>query len=210
MTKLSKRVNASQPRQMGVDEDWFGFVPSIPVMISCTDREGRPNIIPIMSWSFACRWPPIVTIGICEVNYTPRYFQRASYQMILDTGEFVVNFPDESMRGAINQTGSLSANDPTVDKFAAAGLSAMAALAVKAPLVAECPINVECVVTGHQSLGSHHLFCGEVVAYHQPGEVVDDRLVDGVQRITYRQAADGHQVQLAWSSLMSKVTRSRE
>ena len=117
-------VDSKSPKQMGVDEDWFGFFPSIPVMISCVSKDGRPNIIPVMSWSFACRWPPIMTVGICEVDYTPRYFRRASLQMILDTGEFVVNFLDQSLRKVMLQTGGMSANDDSVDKFAATGLTA--------------------------------------------------------------------------------------
>ncbi|MCJ7737743.1 MAG: flavin reductase family protein [Anaerolineae bacterium] len=202
MKKQSMRVDSKSPKQMGVDEDWFGFVPSIPVMISCVSKDGRPNIIPVMSWSFACRWPPIMTVGICEVDYTPRYFRRASYQMILDTGEFVVNFLDQSLREVMLQTGGISANDDSIDKFAATGLTATPSLVVRSPLIGECPINLECVVTDHTSLGSHHLFCGEVVAYHQPGEVVSSDSAGGLERITYELADSGERIELEWSGLM--------
>lgn len=201
LKKQSMRVDSKAPKQMGVDEDWFGFFPSIPVMISCVSQDGRPNIIPVMSWSFACRWPPVMTVGICEVDYTPRYFQRASYQMILDTGEFVVNFLDESLRGVMLQTGSMSARDVSVDKFAATGLTAAPGLVVRPPVIAECPISLECVVTDHTSLGSHHLFCGEVVAYHQPGKVVRSESIDGLERITYEAPDTGEHILLEWSGL---------
>lgn len=201
MTKVATRVNAKAPKQTGVDEALFGFLPTTTVMVSCVSKEGRANIIPVGAWSFACRWPPKLTIGICEVDVTPSYFVRASYQMILDTGEFVINFPDASMRDPMLLTGRLSANDPTVDKFAAAGLTPGQSLVVQAPTIEECPFSVECVVTEHLSLGSHHLFIGEVVAYHQPGEVVATENVEGVRYITYQPPGGGSRKQLAWRSL---------
>jgi flavin reductase (DIM6/NTAB) family NADH-FMN oxidoreductase RutF len=200
--KAGKLVDAKAPQQMGVDEPLFGFMPMSAVMISCISAEGRPNIIPIVSWSFACRWPPKITIGICEGNYTPRYFVRASYRMILDTGEFVINYPDASLRDQIARTGSLTANDPTVYKFAAAGLTPGRSLVVKAPTIEECPISVECVVTEHLSLGSHHLFVGEVVAYHQYGDIVERTQVQGREYVTYRPKDGGPEKRLSWFGLM--------
>jgi len=201
MARIAKRVDAKAPKQMGVDEELFGFVPTIPVMVSCLSKAGRANIIPLIAWSFANRWPPKITIGICQVDVTPSYFVRASYRMILDTGEFVVNFPDASLWDAVMQTGSLTANDPTVDKFAAAGLTRGRSLVVKAPTIEECPISVECVVTEHFPLGSHHLFVGEVVAYHQYGEIVHQEKAGPVDVITYQPADGGPMKRLTWCSL---------
>jgi len=96
MPKIARLVDSKVPAQAGVDEPLFGFMPMPIVMVSCISPEGRPNIIPIIAWSFACRWPPKVTIGLCEGDYTPGYFVRASYRMIRDTGEFVINFPEAS------------------------------------------------------------------------------------------------------------------
>ena len=201
MAKVAKLVDSKVPKELGKDEAAFGFLPMSAVMISCISKEGRPNIIPIIAWSFACRWPPKITIGICEGHYTPSYYVRASYQMILDTGEFVINFPDASMRDEITKTGELTANDPTVDKFKAAGLTPGKSLVVKAPTVEECPISVECVVTEHLSLGSHHLFVGEVVAYHQYGEIVESLNEEERDYITYLPAGGGAEKRLMWCSL---------
>ncbi len=201
MPKIAKLVNAKAPQQTGVDEALFGFMPTTAVMVSCISKTGRPNIIPVGAWSFACRWPPKLTIGICERNFTPSYFVRASYQMILDTGEFVVNFPDAGMRDQMLLTGRLSANDPTVDKFEAAKLTPGQPLVVKAPPIEECPISIECVVTEHLSLGSHHLFVGEVVAYHQYGDIVARGSAEGVDYIVYQPPDGGPQKRLTWRSL---------
>ena len=201
MSKVVTRVDSQGPAQPGVNEDLFGFVPMVPVMVSCVSADGRPNIIPLISWSFANRWPPKITIGICEGEYTPSYFVRASYRMILATGEFVVNFPDAALWDQIIQTGELSANDPSVDKFKAAGLTPGRSLVVKAPTIEECPINVECVVREHLSLGSHHLFAGEIVAYHQYGEVVRQESSGDVTVIEYASAEGLPAKRLVWRGL---------
>jgi flavin reductase (DIM6/NTAB) family NADH-FMN oxidoreductase RutF len=201
MSKIAIRVDSQSPHQMGVDEALFGFVPTVPVMVSCASETGRPNIIPLISWSFANRWPPKVTIGICEVDYTPSYFVRASYRMILRSGEFVVNFPDISLWDQVIQTGSMTSNDPAVDKFETAGLTPGKSLVVRAPLIEQCPISIECIVTEHLSLGSHHLFVGQVVAYHQYGEVISQKQTGGVHTILYRPADGGSEKQLVWPSL---------
>ncbi len=202
MTKIVRRIDCKKPLQLGADEPEIGFLPTSVVMISCLSKEGRPNIIPILAWSFACRWPPKITIGICEHDLTPSYYVRASYQMILDTKEFVINFPDCSMRDLITQTGKLTANDPSVDKFEATGLTPGRSLVIKAPTIEECPISLECVVTEHLSLGSHHLFVGEIVAYHQYGEIVLGENAEEVDTITYRPAGGGPTKRLEWCSLI--------
>jgi flavin reductase (DIM6/NTAB) family NADH-FMN oxidoreductase RutF len=201
MAKVAVKVDAKMPRQMGVDEELFGYVPMTPVMVSCVSADGRPNIIPLISWSFVNRWPPKITIGICEVSWTPSYFVRASHRMILETGEFVVNFMVASLWDQMVVAGSLSASDPSVDKFAAAGLTPGASLIVKAPTIEECPISVECVVTEHISLGSHHLYAGEVVAYHQYGEVVRQESVGDRTVVEYAPTEGRPGKRLVWHSL---------
>jgi len=201
MAKVAKLVDSKAPKQMGVNEDIFGFIPMTAVMISCVSKEGRPNIIPIIAWSFTNRWPAKVSIGICEGEYTPNYYVRASYQMILDTGEFVINFPDTSMRDQVTKTGDLTANDPKVDKFKQAGLTPGKSLVVKAPTIEECPISIECVVTEHLSMGSHHLFLGEVVAYHEYGEIVHRENIEELDYITYQPADGRPKKRLGWCSL---------
>jgi flavin reductase (DIM6/NTAB) family NADH-FMN oxidoreductase RutF len=201
MAKTAKRIDSKGPRDPGVDEDLFGFVPTVPVMVSCADASGRPNIIPLISWSFVNRWPPKLTIGICEGEYTPSYFVRASHRMILETGEFVVNFLDSSLWDAMIVCGELSANDPQVDKFAAAGLTPGESLVVKAPTIDECFVSIECIVTEHLSLGSHHLYAGEVVAYHQCGEVVRQKSEGDITVVEYATAEGRPGRRLVWRSV---------
>ena len=51
----------------------------------------------------------------------------------------------------------------TVDKFAAAGLTAVRSEAVDAPLVEEFRLNLECRLLESVKLGLHTMFVGEIV-----------------------------------------------
>jgi flavin reductase (DIM6/NTAB) family NADH-FMN oxidoreductase RutF len=117
-----------------------------------------------LAWaSVACATPPMVSVAIRP--------ERRSYELIRETGEFVLNIPPASLLRAVDYCGVVSGRD--VDKFAAARLTPMPGLKVRAPLVRECPVNLECVLRQSLVLGSHVLFVAEVVALHADEEVVE-------------------------------------
>ncbi len=143
--------------------------PSPAVLITSVDAQGKPNIITLGEvFNLSIVQPVIVGIAIAK----PRY----SYELIRESGEFVVNIPHAGMVQKVDQCGCVSGRD--VDKFAAFELTALPAEHVKPPLIAECPINIECRVLGIEEIGDHDLFKGEVVAQH-----VDESLLDTHGRI---------------------------
>ncbi|MGE5585141.1 MAG: flavin reductase family protein [Bacillota bacterium] len=126
------------------------------VMVSCTARSGRPNIITVAWTGVACGMPPMVSIAV--------NLSRYSHEIIRETGAFCVNVPGEGLLHATDYCGNVSGRE--VDKFAALGLTAVKGDEVECHYVAECPINMECTVRHQVVLGSHELFVGEVVAVH--------------------------------------------
>jgi flavin reductase (DIM6/NTAB) family NADH-FMN oxidoreductase RutF len=142
-----------------------GLLPVPAAMITCIDREGKPNIITLAWVGVACSTPPMLSIAVRPHRY--------SAPMLKSTGEFVVNIPGVDQLWASDVCGTLSGKD--VDKFQAAKLTPVPASKVKPPLIAECPVNIECVLRHTLALGSHDLFIGEVVAVHVDGECVDTR-----------------------------------
>lgn len=126
------------------------------VMVSCTSRSGRPNIITLAWTGVACGTPPMVSIAV--------NLSRYSHEIIKETGAFCVNVPGEDLLRATDYCGNVSGRD--VDKFAALGLTAVAGEEVACHYIAECPISMECAVRHQVVLGSHELFVGEVVAVH--------------------------------------------
>lgn len=136
------------------------------VMVSCGDVSGQRNIITIAWTGVLASDPPAVGVGVREM--------RHSYDMIRDTGEFVVNLPRVDQVEALDYCGVASGRD--VDKFSECGLTPAKAEMLKyAPLIKECPVNLECRVVQRLELGSHDYFVGQVVRASVIDEWVDDR-----------------------------------
>ncbi|MCI5899967.1 MAG: flavin reductase family protein [Lachnospiraceae bacterium] len=133
------------------------------VMVSCGREGERPNIITVAWTGTICTNPPMLYISVRP--------QRYSYDILCETGEFVVNLTTKKLAKATDYCGVRSGRD--VDKFKETGLTAVPALHVKSPMIAESPVNIECRVTEKKELGSHHMFLAEVLAVH-----VDERYLD--------------------------------
>jgi len=128
--------------------------PRHTVLVTCTDKAGKANII-TLAWSMPTSAnPPMVAMSI-----TPK---RYSYRLIKKTGEFVINVP--TMR-IVKQTlfcGRISGRE--CDKFEDAPLTAAPAKKVRAPIIKECVAHLECKLVQTIPTGDHTLFIGEVVA----------------------------------------------
>lgn len=135
------------------------------VMVSCTDGEGRDNVLTVAWAGTVCTNPPMVSISIRP--------GRFSYGMIHKTGEFVVNLATEKMARAVDYCGVVSGRD--VDKFERMGLAREKASLVSAPMIGESPVNIECRVRQEIPLGSHVLFLAEVVKVHVQEEYLDEK-----------------------------------
>ncbi len=136
--------------------------PEPPVLVSCGTKE-KPNLITVGWCGTICTQPSMLSISVRPERY--------SYDLIRDSGEFVVNLPTEALTRAVDWCGVKSGRE--VDKFAAMGLHAAPAARVDTVLLEESPLNLECKVTQRIPLGSHDLFLAEVVAVD-----VDERLLD--------------------------------
>ncbi len=137
------------------------------VLVSCADDKGNQNLLTIAWTGTVCTNPPMVYISVRPERY--------SYEMIRDTGEFVINLTTEELAYATDYCGVKSGRD--VDKFKETGLTPIAADIVKAPMVLESPVNIECRVTEIKELGSHNMFLAEVVSVH-----VDEKYLDKNQK----------------------------
>ena len=137
------------------------------VMVSCADKEGNSNIITIAWTGTVCTNPPMAYISVRP--------ERHSYQMIRETGEFVINLTTKDLAFATDFCGVRSGRD--VDIFSEMKLTKEAGSVVSAPMIGESPVNIECKVTEVKELGSHHMFLADVVAVH-----VDDKYMNENQK----------------------------
>ena len=134
------------------------------VMVSVTDKAGNNNIITVAWAGTVCTNPPMLSISVRP--------ERFSYNMIKETGEFVVNLTTEELLRACDYCGVKSGRD--VDKFKELHLTPLAMQHVAAVGISESPVNIECRVRKIEELGSHTMFIADVV-----GVTVDDKYMDG-------------------------------
>ncbi|MCD8363594.1 MAG: flavin reductase family protein [Lachnospiraceae bacterium] len=133
------------------------------VMVSCKRPGEKANIITIAWAGTVCSDPPMVSISVRH--------ERHSYEIIKETGEFVVNLVTKELVRSADYCGVRSGRD--VDKFRECHLTALPSKKVAAPGIAESPVNIECRVTEVKPLGSHDLILAKVVSV-----TVDDRYLD--------------------------------
>ncbi|MCC8149998.1 MAG: flavin reductase family protein [Lachnospiraceae bacterium] len=124
------------------------------VMVSCQRPGEKPNIITIAWAGTICSDPAMVSISVRKERY--------SYDIIRETGEFVMNLNTKDLTYATDYCGVKSGRD--VDKFSALHLTPSASKTVAAPGIAESPVSLECKVTQSIELGSHVMFLAEVTA----------------------------------------------
>lgn len=124
------------------------------VMVSCAREGEKPNIITLAWVGTICSDPAMVSISVRPDRY--------SYDIIRETGEFVINLTTEKLVRATDFCGVRSGRD--VDKFAEMNLTPGKAKTLRlAPIIEESPVNIECRVTEVKELGSHHMFLAEVL-----------------------------------------------
>ena len=133
------------------------------VMVSCQRPGERPNIITVAWAGTVCSSPAMLSISVRKERY--------SYDMIRETGEFVVNLVTRDLTFAADYCGVRSGRD--VDKFSEMDLTPQPSQHIAAPGIAESPVNLECRVTQVIPLGSHDLFLAEIL-----GVTVDERYLD--------------------------------
>ena len=143
--------------------------PTSKVLVSCRGADGKNNALAV---AYACNCsydPPMVMVGIVP--------SRHSYQMVKDTGCFVVNLVGTDQKEMFNYLGSHSGGDE--DKLATLGVAIAEGEKVKAPLLADCPVNIECTVVDSIMTGSHEMFVGKIEAVHaNSGLVQEDGAID--------------------------------
>ena len=158
---VHKRKEKTMGKQHWKPGNMLNPVPA--VMVSVTDKEGKSNIITVAWAGTVCTNPPMVSISVRPSRY--------SYQILEETGEFVINLTNESLVKACDYCGVVSGRD--VDKFAKTGLTPIPMEHVHAMGIHESPVNMECKIAEKRELGSHTMFIAEVV-----GVTVDDQYMD--------------------------------
>ena len=133
------------------------------VLVSCRDNEGNDNVLTVAWAGTICSDPAMLSISVRK--------ERHSYNMIKESGEFVINLTTEELVKAADFCGVRSGRN--TDKFEKMGLITQKASQVSAPLIARSPVNIECRVRQIIPLGSHDMFMADIVALDISEEFID-------------------------------------
>lgn len=122
------------------------------VMVTCRDQE-IDNVFTVAWTGTICTNPPMAYISVRPERY--------SYNLIKNSGVFVINLTTKKLVKATDFCGVRSGRD--VDKFKEMHLEKEEAKEINCPVLKDSPVNIECKVREIQELGSHHMFIADVV-----------------------------------------------
>ena len=175
------------------------------VMVSCGTMEA-PNIITIAWTGTVCTDPAMTYISIRK--------ERHSYNLIKDSGEFVINLTTKNLVKATDFCGVKSGRD--FNKFETLGLTPSPSTFIKAPMIEESPVSIECQVTQIIELGSHDMFLAKVLGITVDGTLIDETgkfRLDLAEPISYAHGAYyalGEQLGTFGYSIMKKKTLQKK
>lgn len=140
-----------------------GQMPSAAVLATC-----KNNIITIAWTGIVNSEKPMVYISVRKERYT--------HSLLMETMEFVINLPDETLIDALKFCGNYSGK--TVDKYQACGLNKEPSRRLSTYSIKEAPVSIECVVKKIIELGTHDMFIGEIVSItKREGHFPDNAIV---------------------------------
>lgn len=136
--------------------------PAPKFLVSCRNNQGENNALAV-AYCCNCSFdPPMIMVGIVPSRY--------SYQMIKESGSFVVNLPGKDNAGLFDYLGHTSKRDE--DKLTVIGAALSEAVTINAPLLSDCPVNIECEIVDSIRTGSHEMFVGKILHVHAEESIV--------------------------------------
>lgn len=142
------------------------------VMVSCGNMV-KANIITVAWTGTICTNPAMVYISVRKERY--------SYDIIKNSGEFVINLTTKDLAYQTDICGVKSGKD--FNKFKELNLTKMESKYVKCPSIMESPVNIECRLEQIVELGSHDMFIAKVL-----GVTIDDKYLDETNRFNLNEA----------------------
>ena len=140
------------------------FIYPIPAVMVSSGTFEKSNIMTVAWTGILNTNPAVVYISVRPERY--------SYNLIKESGEFVINLTNEKLAFATDWCGVKSGAN--VDKFKEMKLTKQKANFVKCPMIEESPVSVECKVREIRELGSHHVFVADVLAINADDKYIDE------------------------------------
>ncbi|MEG1710673.1 MAG: flavin reductase family protein [Clostridia bacterium] len=155
--------------------EWKGgtlLAPLPVIMVSCGNKE-KSNIITIAWTGILNTLPPKTYISVRKERY--------SYDIIKESGEFVINLTSSNLVPVADYCGIMSGRK--VDKWTKFDLHKEYSESFACPMIAESPMSIYCKVTDITPLGSHNMIIADIVSIF-----IDDKLIDKNDKLSLDKA----------------------
>lgn len=174
---------AIDPRSQSYRDNYKLMIGSIlprPIaFVSTISADGIANLAPFSFFTGITSQPP--TVCFASTRRGSSGDKKDTLVNIEATGEFVINFVNEEIAEAMNETAAEF--PPEVDEFAMTGLTQVSSERVRPPRVQESPIHMECklyqvINIGPEAPGGGSLVIGEIVLFHVRDELYENGRID--------------------------------
>lgn len=149
-------------------EQAYRLIAPRPTIIVTTIREGIVNAAPFSFTMPVSIKPPLIAFASVPTHHT--------FKNIEDTGEFVVNIPNEAILDKLWVTGEKFPEE--VNELEEAGLTELNSYEVSPPRIGECIAHMECKVHWIKDSGDHKLVVGEILHADVAKNAIKDGLMD--------------------------------
>lgn len=140
------------------------FIYPLPAVLVTSGNMEDSNIMTV-AWTGIINTNP----AMCYISVRP---ERYSYNLIKESGEFIINLTNESLAYATDWCGVRSGSQ--YDKFKEMNLTKEKANFVNCPIIKESPVAVECKVKEIKDLGSHHMIIADVLSIDADKKYIDE------------------------------------
>ncbi len=137
----------------------------LPPALVTVGQGARANVLTVAWTGILCSTPPKTYIAVRP--------SRHSHVLLMETGEFVIHLPSDTMMREVDYCGIYTG--AKVDKFKACGFTTCESTAVGAPTIVQCPVALECRVYAVRSLGTHDVFEADIVSVSCDESLLDDK-----------------------------------
>jgi flavin reductase (DIM6/NTAB) family NADH-FMN oxidoreductase RutF len=144
------------------------IAPRPTIIVTTKSKEGNINAAPFSFVMPVSIKPPLLAFASVPTHHT--------FKNIEETGEFVVNIPNEDILAKLWITGEKFPED--INEIEKAGLTQTDSSNVSAPKIEECIAHMECKVHWIKDSGDHKLIVGEIINADVAKDVLKDGLLD--------------------------------
>lgn len=140
------------------------LAPVPPALVSCGSVD-RPNALTVAWTGILNTQPPKTYISVRP--------SRFSYEIIKESGEFVINLPTRDIVRAVDYCGCRSGAKE--NKLKKCSLTVSPCENISAPQIDQSPVSIECRVRQCVPLGSHTMFIADIVGVNVARHLVDEK-----------------------------------